>query len=71
MTPKRPLTTTQLETLTFMRAYGRANGMPPTVREIAEQFSIQINAAMDRVRALRTKGVVTHTPYKARGWRAL
>jgi repressor LexA len=59
----------QLEVLEYMRTYQRTNGMPPTVREIADAFGVaSTNAIMCTLRALERKGLVFHRPMISRGW---
>lgn len=67
-----PPTDRQLEVLEFMRRFQRENHMPPTVREIANEFGwTSTNAAVDHLSLLARKHLVVHRPRTARGWRAL
>jgi repressor LexA len=51
------LTTRQREVFEFLRAYARAKGYPPTVREIRDEFKLQSNrGVIDHLRALERKG---------------
>lgn len=66
----RAPTPIQLATLAFMRAFTAEHGMPPTVREIGEHFGhTSFNATHQRLTSMKRKGLVTHTPMIARGWR--
>lgn len=56
----KPLTEKQQQTLDFIRGYIRANGMAPTMQEIAEGMGWRSpNAAQVHVDALKRKGLVT------------
>ncbi|MDR6298235.1 LexA family protein [Pantoea dispersa] len=56
----KPLTEKQQATLDFIRGYIRANGMAPTMQEIAEGMGWRSpNAAQVHVDALKRKGLVT------------
>jgi repressor LexA len=46
----------QREVLTFISEYVRLHSYPPTIREIAERFSISVKGAYDHVSALKKKG---------------
>lgn len=59
----------QMRTLAFMREFVAKHGMPPTVREIGDHFGHGTNAVNDRLVSMKRKGLVTHTPMIARGWR--
>ena len=54
----RELTSRQREILNFLRAFSVRHGMPPTVREIGEQFKITPRAVFDHLRALERKGML-------------
>lgn len=61
------LTTTQFETLEFIRHFQKEKGFPPSRSEIAQHFKIAQNAANDRVIALEKKGALAIIPGIARG----
>jgi repressor LexA len=46
----------QREVLTFISGFIRVHSYPPTIREIAEHFSISVKGAYDHVSALKKKG---------------
>jgi repressor LexA len=46
----------QREVLTFITEYIRSHSYPPTIREVAEYFSISVKGAYDHVSALKKKG---------------
>jgi repressor LexA len=51
-------TSRQQEVLSFVIEYLRVHGFPPTIREIADYFSISVKGAHDHVKALQKKGVL-------------
>jgi len=52
----KELTLRQNETLSFIAGYLEEHSYPPTIREIADNFSISVKGAHDHVTALRRKG---------------
>jgi repressor LexA len=59
----------QQEVLDFIRKCCRQNGIPPTVRDIAEEFDIKSpNGVICHLKALRKKGLLTAHPKLSRGW---
>jgi repressor LexA len=66
MVERKALTARQQEILAFIEQYVEQYGVPPSVRDIAEQFHIYPRAAYDHLRALERKGVITRTPLKSR-----
>lgn len=65
------LTPRQLEILQFIQRRVRADGYPPSQRDIAEQFGFTQNAARDHLLALVKKGEVEISPNGARAIRLL
>ena len=71
------LTQRQQEVLKFMLDYQRANGMPPTIREISAFLGTKyINGAVGHLARLEKKGVVRKRKlgsgtYSSRGWQAI
>ncbi|MGA8479162.1 MAG: transcriptional repressor LexA [Chthoniobacterales bacterium] len=62
------LTERQRAVLNYIRQYQRETGFPPTSREIQRHFHFQSQtAAMNHLRALERKGVISRSPHKARG----
>ena len=55
------LTERQQETLDWIRAYGKAHGKPPTVREIGEHFGKASSSVFDVILALERKGHLTRS----------
>ena len=49
-------TSRQREVLTFIVEYIHSHSYPPTIREIADYFSISVKGAYDHVSALKKKG---------------
>ena len=66
MNAKREPTKRQKEVLDFIADYIRKNGYPPTIREVADNFSISVKAANDRLQALRKKGLLAQGDKKSR-----
>ncbi len=67
----RELTAKQREVLEFIRSFTGTHGVPPTVREIGEQFRITPRAAFDHLKALERKGALQRRPSLRRTSRAL
>jgi repressor LexA len=49
----------QQETLDWIRAYVKAHGKPPTMREIGERFGTAASSVLDVIKALERKGFLT------------
>lgn len=54
----KTLTDRQKEVLDFIERYIRERPYPPTIREIAENFSMSVKGAYDHVKALEKKGCI-------------
>lgn len=52
----RPLTKRQLEILGAFRALSASSGRPPSVRDVARHFRIQVSAAWRHLKALSRRG---------------
>lgn len=66
------LTNRQKEVLNFIVLFIRDNGMPPTIREIADALGINsTNAANDHLVALEKKGYIERVPMTSRGIKLL
>ncbi len=52
----KELTERQREVLSFITMYSNSHTYPPTIREIAQHFSITAKGAYDHLNALRKKG---------------
>src|ERR1700756_6025994 len=62
------LTARQQEVLDFIRRQQQQTGFPPSSREIQRHFQFHSQtAAMNHLRALERKGVISRSPHKARG----
>jgi len=48
----------QREVLRFISGFIRSHSYPPTIREVAEYFSISVRGAYDHVSALKRKGLL-------------
>jgi len=55
----KELTERQKEVLTFIAKYIRSHSYPPTIREIADHYSISVKGAHDHITALKKKGHIT------------
>ncbi len=65
---KRELTERQAEVLAFLKSYAKANGMPPTRKDIAEHFGFESAAAsQDHLVKLFQRGHIKLLPNIARG----
>ena len=56
----------QKEVLDFIAGYIHAHMYPPTIREVAEHFSISVKGAHDHLIALRKKGLLRNGDKKSR-----
>ena len=52
----REMTERQRDILEFIKSFSSRHGVPPTVREIGEQFKVTPRAAFDHLKALERKG---------------
>ena len=55
----------------FIRDYTYENTRPPTIREVAEHFTITVKAAQDRIAALRKKQYLAPSDNRSRSLRVL
>jgi repressor LexA len=62
----RELTERQKEVLSFIAEYTRKHPYPPTVREVAEFFSISVKGAHDHLIALKKKGRLKQADKRSR-----
>ena len=62
----KELTKRQKEVLSFISGYIRENSYSPTVREIADNYSISVKGAHDHITALRRKGHLKQTDKRPR-----
>lgn len=60
------LTPKQLNVLTFIRDFTRANGFSPTMQELADEFRVSKVTVFEHIAALERKGFVNRLPHKAR-----
>jgi repressor LexA len=67
----RPLTKKQQHVLEFIRKYSEQHGHSPTLREIADNYKVNVTAIVDHIKALKKKGYVTHGNRQARSLRLL
>ena len=56
----------QKEVLTYIIEFIHSHSYPPTIREIAEQFSISVKGAYDHVSALKRKGKIKFEEKRSR-----
>jgi repressor LexA len=59
-------TNRQREVLTFIVEFINSRSYPPTIREIAENFSISVKGAYDHVSALKRKGKIKFEDKRSR-----
>jgi len=62
----KELTKRQGEVLAFIAAYIHAHAYPPTIREVADFFSISVKGAHDHLTALKKKGLLKQGDKKSR-----
>ncbi len=62
----REITERQKEVLSFIAKSTEENVYPPTVREIAEHFSISLRAVQDHISALQKKGYLSTEQKRSR-----
>jgi repressor LexA len=62
----KELTARQKEVLSFITKYINLHLYPPTIREIAEHFSISVKGAHDHVLALKKKNVIRQGDKRSR-----
>jgi len=62
----KELTDRQKQVLSFIADYIKKNAYPPTIREIADNFSISVKGAHDHITALRKKGHLRQTDKRPR-----
>jgi SOS-response transcriptional repressor LexA len=51
-------TINQLKILAFIKTFIEKNSYPPTVREVADEFSVSVKGAQDHLKALQRKGYI-------------
>ena len=62
----KELTQRQREVLTFIKSYINTHTYPPTIREVAENFSISVKGAYDHLYALKKKGQLKYEDKRSR-----
>jgi len=62
----KELTNRQKQVISFIAEYIKKHSYPPTVREIAEHFSISAKGAHDHITALRKKGFLKQADKRPR-----
>jgi len=62
----KELTARQKEVLSFISGYIKKHSYSPTVREIADHYSISVKGAHDHITALRRKGFLKQTSKRPR-----
>ena len=56
----------QTEVLSFITDYLQEHAYPPTIRELADNFSISVKATQDHITALKKKGLIKQGDKKSR-----
>lgn len=62
----KSLTDRQRQVLSFIKDYTCINSCPPTVREVANHFSVSVKAAQDHIAALRKKEYLAESDKRSR-----
>jgi repressor LexA len=62
----KELTKRQKEVLSFIAAYIKSHSYPPTIREVADNFSISVKGAYDHVTALKRKNCLKQDDNRSR-----
>ncbi|OHD14723.1 MAG: repressor LexA [Spirochaetes bacterium GWB1_48_6] len=62
----KSLTNRQEEVLTFIKYFIKDKKYPPTIREVATQFTISVKGAYDHLKALEKKSVLKCDPNRSR-----
>ena len=62
----KELTVRQNEIFSFIKKHISINSYPPTIREIADHFSISIKGVQDHITALKKKGILKHSGKRSR-----
>jgi repressor LexA len=62
----KDLTKRQKEVLSFISSYLSAHSYPPTIREIADHFTISVKGAHDHVTAMKRKGFIKQVDKRPR-----
>jgi repressor LexA len=62
----KELTERQKEVLSFIAEFIKSHSYPPTIREIADYFSISVKGAHDHIIALKKKGFLKQTDKRSR-----
>ena len=62
------LTKKQEDVYNYILQSMRKNGFPPTIREIADHFSVSIGTVQDHISAIESKGYLKIKPNTARGF---
>ena len=65
------LTAKQERVFKFIKHEIMVNHMPPSIREVGEQFRISVKAAYDHIAAIERKGYISKTPKKMRSIRLM
>jgi SOS-response transcriptional repressor LexA len=61
------LTPRQSEIVLFCRRYADKHGFAPSLREIAEEFNVNVNAVAGHLAAAAKKGAISRSARTARG----
>jgi repressor LexA len=67
----KEMTERQRSILEFIKSFSSTHGVPPTVREIGDQFSVTPRAAFDHLKALERKGELQRRASAGRTSRSL
>jgi len=62
----KELTARQKEVLSFIASYLKNHSYPPTIREVADNYSISVKGAHDHITALKKKGYIKQADKRPR-----
>jgi repressor LexA len=65
------LTSRQKQILDYLRSFQTAHGYPPSFREVASHFKINLGTVQDHLKALTRKGYLTREVNRSRGLRLI
>lgn len=71
MTPRKTLTAKQKEALVKIRNLSQQRGFPPTIREIATELGISMNATYMRLKQLEAHGAIARSNNVSRSIRVI
>jgi len=64
---RKPLAPVQREVLRYLKDFYKVHGVPPTIREVAGAFGVNVSASAQHLKVLVAKGWLERT--RGKGWR--